>query len=244
MKPFLILQLRANQAAAEGEFNAYLKYGGLSPHEVTRIRMESDALPQIDLKDYSGVIVGGGPWNISDTPEEKDERQKIAEAWLDDLLTRVVERDTPYLGICYGLGALNVNQGAGVSKERYSENPSAIDIELLPQANRDPLLIDLPSSFRAFVGHKEACQELPKGTVWLARSKDCPIQMFRLGHNVYGTQFHPELDAEGICVRVDAYKDAGYYPPEEAELLKEKLGKETVTVPMQILKRFVMRYKK
>jgi GMP synthase (glutamine-hydrolysing) len=52
-------------------------------------------------------------------------------------------------------------------------------------------------------------------------------------------QFHPELDASGIAIRIDAYKHHGYLKPEEAESLKERCSRETVTVPMEILRRFV-----
>lgn len=48
------------------------------------------------------------------------------------------------------------------------------------------------------------------------------------------------LDAEGIAVRVDAYKHHGYFKPEEAEDLKALCLAETVTVPMEILRRFIL----
>ena len=242
MKPFLILQLRENDDAADGEFEAFLKYGELSHDEVVRVRMERDELPTIDPDTYSGILVGGGPWNVSD--HEKGPRQREAEAWLHHLLDRIVAGDFPYLGACYGLGALTASRGGIVSKERYGENVGAVDVDLTDEATRDPVLAGLPGRFRAFVGHKEACQTLPSGAVWLAKSSTCPFQMYRLGHNVYGCQFHPELDAEVLCVRIDVYKNAGYFPPEEAESLKGLVSKETITVPMQILRRFVERYRR
>ena len=55
----------------------------------------------------------------------------------------------------------------------------------------------------------------------LATSAACPVQAFRVGQNVYATQFHPELDLEGICTRIEVYKNAGYFDPSEAETLKE-----------------------
>lgn len=243
MKPFLILQLRANDAAAQGEFDAFLRYGGLTSDQVVRIRMESDELPEIDLDAYSGVIVGGGPWNVSDSEEKKSERQKLAEAWLTDLITQIIAKDMPYLGACYGLGSLNRAAGATVSKDQYGEPVSAVTIDLTDEGQKDPLLDGFPTSFRAIVGHKEACQNLPEGAVHLASSSTCPLQMYRIGSNVYATQFHPELDLEGIHVRIDVYKHAGYFPPEDAEDLKKTFEGEEITVPTQLLKRFVEKYK-
>jgi GMP synthase (glutamine-hydrolysing) len=244
MKPFLILQLRPEDAAADQEFQAFLHYGGLGKEEVYRIRMEQEALPVVYLEDFSGVIVGGGPSNISDAWGKKSPKQKTFESWLFTLLREVVEKDVPYLGACYGFGALVASAGAEMSKKQYGEAVGAVTITLTDQATADPLLQGLPSTFCAFVGHKEACQGLPAKAVWLASSPVCPYEMFRLGQNVYAMQFHPELDVPGMNVRIDIYKHAGYFPPEDAEKLKATVQDEKITVPMAMLKRFVTRYKK
>jgi GMP synthase (glutamine-hydrolysing) len=67
--------------------------------------------------------------------------------------------------------------------------------------------------------------------------------MVRIGKNVYATQFHPELDTQGIILRINVYRNAGYFPPESAEELIEAVKNEHVTVPVQILKRFIDRYR-
>lgn len=243
MKPFLVLQLRSHEEVAASELAAFLAYGGLREDEVVRVRMEQDALPTVDLDAYAGILVGGGPWNVSDTTEKKDARQQEAEAWLRELLHRVVAADFPYLGACYGLGALTDAVDATMSKEQFGEAPGATTIELTDEGVRDPLLAELPRTFRAFVGHKEACQALPAGAVWLAKSTICPMQMYRIGKNVYALQFHPELDVDGLCVRIDAYRLLGYFPPEEAEAVKARARQETITEPMKILSTFVKRYR-
>jgi GMP synthase (glutamine-hydrolysing) len=68
------------------------------------------------------------------------------------------------------------------------------------------------------------------------------VQAFRVGANVYATQFHAELDAVGMCTRVDAYKHAGYFPPEEADEVKAMSRRSDVTHPPAILRQFVARY--
>ena len=70
----------------------------------------------------------------------------------------------------------------------------------------------------------------------------CPVQMFRLGNNVYATQFHPEGDSEGFILRIHAYKHHGYFKPHEAEGLIEAVSKEDTPYARKILKRFVERY--
>ena len=76
----------------------------------------------------------------------------------------------------------------------------------------------------------------------LATSAACPVQAFRVGANVYATQFHPELDAASLCTRIDAYAGYGYFPPEEAQVLKAVARERDVQWPAQILRRFVTRY--
>lgn len=244
MKPFLILQLRPNDAASDGEFDAFLRYGGLSPDDVVRIRMDQGYLPELTLEDYSGVIVGGGPWNVSDALEKKSESQVSGEAWLAELLKKIVAQDVPFLGACYGFGAIADNQGGVVNKEANTEQVAPVTITLTEAGKQDPLLQNMQPTFRAVVGHKEACQQLPEGAVWLATGEACPYQMFRLGEHVYATQFHPELDAEGIAIRIDVYRHAGYFPPEDGEKLKELFAKEDLTDVTNLLKNFVERYKK
>ena len=70
-------------------------------------------------------------------------------------------------------------------------------------------------------------------------SAACPVQAFRVGRNVYATQFHPELDLEGVCTRIEVYRDAGYFEPDQAEVLKARAAEVDVTHPMTLLRNFV-----
>ena len=66
--------------------------------------------------------------------------------------------------------------------------------------------------------------------------------MFRVGQNVYATQFHPELDVAGIVARVRVYQDAGYFPAAELDQLVARLSAAVVTEPGRMLATFVSRY--
>ena len=243
MKPFLILQLRPEDAASDNEYLAFLKYGGLSVKEVHRIRMEKEGIPDIDLEDYSGIILGGGPSNVSDEAEIKKDYEKRFEKELNDLMTQVFDKDFPFLGVCYGIGAVNKFKGGIVSKEKYSEPVGTVEIELNENSKNDDLLKDLPKKFIAYCGHKEACQSLPEDSILLARSETCPYQMIKFKNNIYAMQFHTELDEEGILLRIEVYKNFGYFSPEDARTLIRKAKEHKVTVPNRILKRFVEKYR-
>lgn len=241
MLPFLLLASRAEDAAAEDEYAAYLRYGGLEPRELHRIRLEAAPMPAVDLSGYSGVIVGGSPFTSSDAPGQKTAVQHRVERELSGLLDELVARDFPFLGACYGVGTLGKHQGAVIDRT-YGEPLGAVEVELTDAGMEDPVLRGMPRRFTAFTGHKEACSLLPPHAVLLAQSASCPVQMFRIRTNLYATQFHPELDADGLVTRIDIYRNAGYFPPESAEELMDNARQFTVTEPMNVLKNFVARY--
>jgi len=242
MKQFLILQLRPEAEASDGEYAAFLEKGGLRPQEVHRVCLDRDPLPKgLRLEDYAGVIVGGGPGCVSDDTASKDPLEARIEAEIMSLMPEITSRDVPFMGCCYGIGILGHHLGAEVSKRQYGEPVGPVTCSVVTQD--DPLLDGLPARFDAFVGHKEAVQDLPDGCVHLLASDPCPFQMIRYGQNVYATQFHPEADGDVFEARINIYKHRGYFDPEAAEDLIATCQAADVTVPVQILRRFVERYR-
>ena len=241
MRPFLLLSSRAEDEAADGEHAAFLRCTGLAPEQLRQVRMEAAPLPELRLDDFSGVFLGGGPFNSSDPASSKSAVQRRVERELDGLLDEVVERDLPFFGACYGVGTLGVHQGAVVD-QTHAEPVSAVSVTLTPAGAEDPLLAGVPERFDAFVAHKEACRTLPPSAVLLASSAACPVQMFRVKRNVYATQFHPELDVAGIVTRARVYQHAGYFPAAELDQLVATLSTAVVTEPGRLLANFVSRY--
>lgn len=241
MKPFLLLATRADDEAAEGEYAAFLRWSGLEERQLDRVRMEQGPMPPVDLDRYAGVILGGGPFNSSDPAWHKSETQRRVEAELGALLDELVARDFPFLGACYGVGTLGVHQGAVVDRT-FGEPISAVAVTLTAAGIADPLTAGMAETFQAFVGHQEACRDVPPTATLLASSPTCPVQMFRVKTNLYATQFHPELDVPGIQTRIRIYQHAGYYPPETMQELLDSVGDAVVTEPPRILRNFVARY--
>ncbi|UNX55211.1 glutamine amidotransferase [Georgenia sp. TF02-10] len=241
MKPFLLLASRPEDAAADSEYEAFLRCGGLDERDLVRVRLDSQPLPDVDLSRYSGIIVGGSPFTGSIPHEHKSDTQLRVETELGGLLDQVVDVDFPFLGACYGIGTLGRHQGASIDGT-YAEPISAPVIELTEAGVSDPLLAGMPATFRAFVGHKEACSRLPGHAVLLARSATCPVQMFRVKTNLYGTQFHPELDVPGLLERVRIYRDAGYYDPAQQEEVEREMSAVVVGDVHRVVRSFVERY--
>jgi GMP synthase (glutamine-hydrolysing) len=241
MKPFLLLGTREDEEAAENEYLAFLSFTGLDRSTLRRIRLEEESLPALDLDDWSGIMLGGGPFNSSDPEDTKPPLQRRVERDLRDLLDRVVAQDFPFLGACYGIGTLGTHQGALVDRT-YGEAIGRVRITLTEEGRADPLFSALPSPFESFVGHKEAIRKLPPHALLLATSAGCPVQAFRVGRNVYATQFHPELDVAGLCLRIEVYRYAGYFEPGEAAALQQMARAGAVVDPPQLLRRFVELY--
>ena len=244
MKPFLILQLRPETEASDNEYEAFLDKGGLTESETHRIRLDQDPdIAGLTLADYAGVIVGGGPACVSDPQDQKSDVDKGIERAILGLMPAITQRDFPFMGCCYGIGILAHHCGAKVSKENFGEAVSVAECRVTGDGAEDRLLAGLPRNFAAFVGHKEAVQELPDGCVHLLASPTCPFQMIRYGNNVYATQFHPEADGEVFEIRIRTYMDHGYFRPEEAEDLIAMCRTADVRVPEIILKNFVETYR-
>lgn len=241
MKPFLLLATRAEDLPADEEYALFLRYSGLAERDLIRVRLEAEPMPDIDLDAVSGILVGGGPFNASDAEADKSAVQRRVEAEFAALLDRVVPRDFPFFGACYGVGTLGAHQGAAIDRT-FREPISVIEVDRTAAGAADPLLAGLPDRFTAFVGHKEAVRVLPPSATLLATSDACPVQMFRVGQNVYATQFHPELDVEGITTRIHAYADYGYFAADDKHLTLEAVRRMPVTHTGAILRAFVERY--
>lgn len=241
MKPFLLLATRPEDEAADDEYAGFLEAGGLAPNELRRVRLESAPMPPIDLADYSGVIVGGSPFNASDPAERKSDVQRRVEREIGDLLDDVVSRDFPFFGACYGIGVVTKHLG-GVVDGTWAEMPGPTGVTLTPEGRDDPLFSTLAPAFEAYVGHKEACSALPDGAVLLASGQGCPVQAYRVGRNVYITQFHPELTRESLITRLRIYRNHGYFHPDQIDGLIRSLGDSTVEEPPRLLAAFVERF--
>lgn len=241
-KPFLIIQLRPEAETADSEFAAIKRYGGLADKKVVRWRGEATSLPPVNLDKFAAIIVGGSPFDISTPVEQKSAIQFRIEADFHKLFESLVARNFPFLGCCSGNGLLGSYCGARISRQ-FSEPVGATDVSLTEAGKRDPLLQGLPNPFRVLTGHKEACDSIPPGCVLLATNARCPVQMFRLGHNIYATQFHPEADAHEFTVRINVYRTHGYFPPDTANELIDAVSHEHTPAAQSILNRFVNLYR-
>ena len=243
-KPFLIMQLRPEDDTSDNEYAAILKYGGLDAKDTRRLRIEKNGIPDdLILDQYSGIIVGGSPFDISTPEQDKSAIQKKIERDFNRLFDLIVPNDIPFLGACSGNGLLGSYLGTSIST-RYGEAVGCAQLEITEAGKADPLLSGFPEQINVLLGHKEACDTVPDGATLLMTGNVCQVQMFRVRNNVYATQFHPEGDSDGFTVRIHAYKHHGYFEPDEADNLINAVCEEDTPYAQEILRRFVNHYKR
>lgn len=242
MKPFLLIATRPEDETADAEYEQFLRRGELETRELHHLRLDKAPMPSsLDVHDYSGIMLGGSPFTGSIPPQHKSDTQVRVEHELGRLMDVLVAEDHPFLGACYGVGTLGSHQGALIDST-YAEEISAPTLRLTDDGATDPLLDGVPESFRAYVGHKEAITRLPASATLLVTADACPVQMFRVKENLYGTQFHPELNEAGILQRIRVYRDAGYFDPAEQERVEAQVRGVDSEPAALVIRNFVARY--
>ncbi|MFP8957504.1 type 1 glutamine amidotransferase [Natrialbaceae archaeon A-CW3] len=152
-------------------------------------RRELDAsLAEFDITDgdlpetfaYDGVVVTGSRASVYwDEPWIEPAKEWVAEA---------IDRDIPFLGICWGHQLLaDVLGGTVDDMGEYEVGYSEIE-----HTGDSPLFDGIDSRFTAYTSHSDAVLELPPGATPIAEN-EYSNHGYRAGR-VFGVQFHPEFD--------------------------------------------------
>ena len=142
--------------------------------------------PPHPLSAYDGIVSMGG------LDSAADEVGKPAVTAERELLSAALARRTPILGICYGSQLLaRAAGGASYPAERAEIGWCTVDVE--PAADTDVLLGGLPRTVQVFQYHYDTF-DLPAGATVLGRNSEL-IEMYRIGDNAWGLQFHVEANA-------------------------------------------------
>jgi len=166
-----------------GTLNPLLKDAGFRIKYINFGR-ENYKIP--DLGDYDGLIVLGGPMNVDEVdlyPYLIPELKAIEQA---------MDNKMPMLGICLGSQLIAKVLGAKVRKNKVKEI-GWYDIMPTKEGTGDRLLSKLSEVEKIFQWHGDTF-DIPDGAVHLATSVDCENQAFKYGDNIYGFQFHLEVD--------------------------------------------------
>ncbi|PZR28325.1 MAG: amidotransferase [Citrobacter freundii] len=153
---------------------------------VTRV-WEKAIFPAMDAFDV--LIIMGGPMSVND-----DELY----GWLTEeksFISSAINNKKKIIGICLGAQLLATVLGAVVYPNKYKE------IGWFPVNFRDDLGnwlgMDLPSSLNVFHWHGDKF-DIPAGGVLQASSDACDHQVFTVGEDIIGLQFHLEADKHSM----------------------------------------------
>jgi len=139
-----------------------------------------------NLEGYDGLIVLGGPMNVDEVDKYPYLETEVYS------IRKAIDRGMPVLGICLGSQLIAKALGAKVYKNREKEI-GWYDLSPTSIGKKDPLISHFSGMEKIFQWHGDTF-DIPGGALLLASSPLCKNQAFRYGDNVYGLQFHLEVD--------------------------------------------------
>lgn len=214
----LVIQFRKNpnsvaqeQACIERDAGVYARLEFVSGVDDTLNWAE----PVSFMTRYAGVILGGsGEFDFDGNRASDDPDRMISYEILKrltPLFQYLFDNDIPTLGICYGHQLLGAFAGAQVRYDEEQKKSRSHEVKLMVDKHDYFLFSDLPDSFQAHYGHKDALDRVPEGAVLLMNGGDeCKVSALKYKNNIYTTQFHPELTFGDMVERIK--NSPGYLP--------------------------------
>ncbi|WP_029145257.1 glutamine amidotransferase-related protein [Microbacterium luticocti] len=234
--PLVYLCVRPEADAARAEHASFRAETGLGDdldvHDLTRAPLPGDAIDR-----WSGFVVGGSPFNVSDPESAKSDLQRRVEADLERVAAAAADAETAALFTCYGIGVVTRMLGGEVSRA-FPEPTGPATVGLTAHGERDAVTGGLAHTFTALSAHKEGAGAVPPGAVLLATNEACPVQAYRVGERLYATQFHPESTPLSFVERITIYRDGGYFDPAEYDAIADRVRATPVTEPGRMLRAF------
>ena len=144
--------------------------------------LAGEPLP-VGMDSYDGAVVFGGPMSANDDNKLPGLRSQL------DWIPQALDSGRPFLGICLdaqllarALGATVQPHPAGLAEIGY--------FTVLPTEVGQAVF---KTALQVYHWHREGFA-LPAGAELLATGVNFPHQAYRYGANVFGLQFHPEVD--------------------------------------------------
>ena len=201
------------------------QYNQLIARRVRECNVYSEVVPfdisieKIKEKNPKGIIFTGGPASVygEDSP-------RCAEG--------IFELGIPVLGICYGMQLMTYTLGGNVAradKREYGTTDVSID-------NSSLLFEGFENTNGFLMSHTDFVEKVPEGFKNIGHTSSCPnAAMENKEKNLYGIQFHPEVNSSingtqviknflfNIC-KCSGYWIISSFVEESIAKLKEKIG--------------------
>jgi GMP synthase (glutamine-hydrolysing) len=230
---YLLLQVRnPDDPMRAHEVHCLLRALCAEPEQLHVFDLLSSCPTPVELAPYDIVLLGGsGHYSAASH-----------EPWIAPALEAMRELHAlrkPTFASCWGFQAMARALGGTVINDRARAEVGTHRLFLTPAGLADPIFSPLGATFAAQMGHEDHVVELPPGATLLAVSERGVYQAYRLDDApIYCTQFHPELRAGDLLLRLNAY-------PEYVELLAgvsyDEFARSLTETPEteQLLGRFV-----
>lgn len=161
--------------------DAGAQYGKVIDRRVRGLQFDSVLLPldtpTENLEEFDALIISGGPDSVyAEGAPQCD--------------SRIWEMGKPILGICYGMQLMNQAGGGSVERpDKREDGPCEIDVD--PAS----LLFDgLSAKQNVLMTHGDSVANVASGFAVIARSGNIVAGIANKDRNLYGVQFHPEVD--------------------------------------------------
>ncbi|HKX48957.1 MAG TPA: glutamine-hydrolyzing GMP synthase, partial [Candidatus Binatia bacterium] len=124
-----------------------------------------------------GIILSGGPASVYQENAPKVQRE-------------ILDIDVPFLGICYGMGVINLASGGDVARADHREYGPA---DLMIDSDADLFYgFKKNDPVRVLMSHGDKMTAVPSGWSRIAHSGNSPIAAFAdPTRRFFGVQFHP-----------------------------------------------------
>ena len=204
-----IIQFRTD-ASEKHEQECYKKYLSGTDVEYLSIFDKNISFEKPDklLKNYDKVILAGsGELLLS----RGDEKTNSVYKMIKPLIDYVLKTDYPTLGVCFGNQLLSKAIGGEVKNEKSQAEAGIQQVRFTEAGRSAKIFKNMHNPLSVAMGHEDSVIKLPKKAICLAYSEKCPLQALKHGNNVFGVQFHVELDDKDLAERLKMYSQYDEY---------------------------------
>lgn len=155
-----------------------------------------------DLDDVHGVVVLGGPQNVTDIASHPWMQAEAA------FIKRAHEAQLPVIGICLGAQLIAHALGGQVAPRA---NPMAgfYETKVTVPGQTETMMAGVPWNSRMLYVCAQEVTQTPAGAIVLACGPEMKVQAFKVGMRTYAFAYHFECDKDGAIATAEVDRKGG-----------------------------------